>query len=160
MTTTLRETVRALAESMQSTIDALMDLDDPELLEQSSHPCAQGKDVWTLITNDIDHEKIHVGQVVEGRYEARMTPSHLQRLLGEWLVERSRLMAALLGLTDAQLNSETAPAGWSYRAVAEHVLRIEQDSLRSIREAKATRDGAAQKVTASTPVGPDSAELQ
>jgi len=35
----------------------------------------QGKDVWTLITNDIDHEKIHTGQVLEGRYESKITAS-------------------------------------------------------------------------------------
>jgi len=28
---------------------------DRELPMSSSHPCAQGKDVWTLLTNDIDH---------------------------------------------------------------------------------------------------------
>ena len=47
----------------------------------SSHACAQGKDVWTLITNDIDHEKIHTGQVLEGRYESRITASPMERLV-------------------------------------------------------------------------------
>jgi hypothetical protein len=142
MAATVRETIRQLTESMQATLEALVELADQELLEPSSHVCAQGKDVWTLITNDIDHEKIHVGQVLEARYEARTTPSHMHRLIGEWLLERSRLIGALVGLTDEQLNSETAPGGWTYRAVAKHTLVNEQDSLKNMREAIACRADA------------------
>ena len=68
-------TIRELLESTIETMEALLDATDAELPLLSSHVCAQGKDLWALITNDIDHEKIHVGQVVEGRYEARLTPS-------------------------------------------------------------------------------------
>jgi len=139
MATTVRETLRELAASLQETVEALADLADQELLEPSSHVCAQGKDVWTLLTNDIDHEKIHVGQVLEARYEARLTQSHLQRLIAEWLVERARLLGALVGLTDEQLNQETAPSGWTYAAVAQHTLRVEQSSLVNMREAIACR---------------------
>jgi hypothetical protein len=128
---------------MHETLDALVALADQELLEPSSHVCAQGKDVWTLITNDIDHEKIHVGQILEGRYEARITQSHMHRLIAEWLAERARLIGALVGLTDEQLNQETAPGGWTYHAVATHTLRVEQDSLRNIRDAITAREAAA-----------------
>ena len=143
MGATVRETIRQLAESMQATLDALVELADQELLEPSSHVCAQGKDVWTLITNDIDHEKIHVGQLLEARYEARTTPSHMHRLIGEWLMERSRLIGALLGLTDDQLHQETALGGWTYRAVAKHTLLVEQDSLKNIQTAIACRPAVA-----------------
>jgi uncharacterized damage-inducible protein DinB len=139
MAATVRETLRKLTASLQETVDALADLADQELLEPSSHVCGQGKDVWTLLTNDIDHEKIHVGQVLEARYEARITQSHLQRLIAEWLVERARLLGALVGLTDEQLNQETAPGGWTYAAVAQHTLRVEQSSLTNMREAIACR---------------------
>lgn len=139
MPATVRETILEMTRSMQETLDALVALADVELLEPSSHVCAQGKDVWTLITNDIDHEKIHVGQIVEGRYEARITQSHMHRLIAEWLQERARLIGALVGLTDDQFNSETAPGGWTYRAVAAHTLRVEQSSLDNMREAIATR---------------------
>ena len=70
----------------------------------SSHGCAQGKDVWTLITNDIDHEKIHTGQVLEARYESRITASPMERLIAEWLAERARFIGSLVGLTDEQFN--------------------------------------------------------
>src|SRR5436189_863003 len=106
MAATMQETIRELTESTLATLTTLVVLADQELLEPSSHVCAQGKDVWTLITNDIDHEKIHVGQILEGRYEARITQSHMHRLIAEWLTERARLMGALVGLTDEQLNTE------------------------------------------------------
>jgi hypothetical protein len=73
--------------------------------------CA-GEGRLDLITNDIDHEKIHTGQVLEGRYESRITASPMQRLVAEWLAERARFIGSLVGLTDEQFNSETAPGEW------------------------------------------------
>jgi hypothetical protein len=132
MAATVRGAVRELLEQTMATMDALLAASDAELTMPSSHGCAQGKDLWTLITNDIDHEKIHAGQVLEGRYESRITASPLQRLLAEWLEERARFIGALIGLTDEQFNAETAPGQWTYRVVAKHVLMLEQDSLRTI----------------------------
>jgi len=97
--------------------------------------------VWTLVTNDIDHEKIHTGQVLEGRYESRNTASPMERLLAEWLAERARFIGSLIGLTDEQFNSETAPGQWTYRVIAKHVLTLEQDSLKTIAEDHAARTG-------------------
>ena len=139
MGTKTRQTLRDLIASMMETLETLVELADQELDEPSSHVCAQGKDVWTLITNDIDHEKIHSGQVLEARYEARITQTHMQRLIAEWMMERTRFAASLVGLSDEQLHSETAPGGWTYAKVAEHTLAVEQDSLRNLRAAIAAR---------------------
>ena len=139
MAASVRQTIRDLTESTLITLDALVELADTELLEPSSHVCAQGKDVWTLITNDIDHEKIHVGQILEARYEARITQSHMHRLIAEWLMERARLIGSLVGLGDDQLNQEMAPGGWTYRAAVKHTLLVEQDSIKNITEAIAGR---------------------
>ena len=132
MASTTRESIHELFESTMITLDYLLQVMDPELPMPSSHVCAQGKDAWTLITNDIDHEKIHVGQILEARYEARRPPSPMERLIGEWFQERARLIGSLVGLTDEELNSETAPGAWSYRQVAKHVLLVEQDSLKTM----------------------------
>src|SRR5262245_30906167 len=139
MAATVREAVRELLEQTMVTMDALLDASDPELPRPSSHVCAQGKDLWTLITNDIDHEKIHVGQVLEGRYEARITASPMERLIAEWLAERAPFIGALVGLTDEQFNGETAPGQWTYRAVAKHVLGLEQGSLETLAKDRAAR---------------------
>lgn len=44
-----------------------------------------------------------------------------------------------MGLTDEQLHQETVPGGWTYEAVAHHTLRVEQTSLKNMRDAIACR---------------------
>lgn len=139
MAATARGAIRELLQQTMATMDALLAASDDELTMPSSHGCAQGKDVWTLITNDIDHEKIHTAQVLEGRYEAKITASPMERLVAEWLAERARFIGSLVGMTDEQFNRETAPGEWTYRVVAKHVLTLEQDSLRTIAADQAAR---------------------
>jgi len=140
MAATVRGAIRELLEQTMTTIETLLAATDRELPMSSSHVCAQGKDVWTLLTNDIDHEKIHTGQVLEGRYESRITASPMERLIAEWLVERARFVSSLVGLTDEQFNSETAPGQWTYRAVAKHVLMLERNTLQAMADDRATRE--------------------
>jgi hypothetical protein len=142
MAATVREAIRELLEQTMTTIDTLLEASDRELPMSSSHACAQGKDVWTLLTNDIDHEKIHTGQVLEGRYESRIAASPMERLVAEWLAERARFIGSLVGLTDEQFNSETAPGQWTYRVIAKHVLMLERDSLKTIADDQAARESA------------------
>ena len=142
MAATVREAIRELLEQTMTTIDSLLEASDRELPTSSSHACAQGKDVWTLLTNDIDHEKIHTGQVLEGRYESRITASPMERLVAEWLAERARFIGSLVGLTDEQFNRETAPGQWTYRVIAKHVLMLERDSLKTIADDQAARESA------------------
>jgi hypothetical protein len=139
MAATTREAIRELLQQTISTIDTLLQSSDEELAMPSSHGCAQGKDVWTLLTNDIDHEKIHTGRVVECRFESKITASPMERLVAEWLAERARFVGSLVGLTDEQFNSETAPGEWTYRVIAKHVLALEQDTLRTIASDQAAR---------------------
>src|SRR5215469_6043472 len=141
MAATVREAVRELLEQTIATMEALLDASDRELPRSSSHACAQGKDLRTLITNDIDHEKIHTGQVLEGRYESRVIASPMQRLIAEWLAERARLIGSFVGLTDEQFNAETAPGQWTYRVIAKHVLSLEQDSLKTLAADRVARSG-------------------
>src|SRR2546422_8716900 len=128
MAATVRGAIRELIEQTMLTMGALLEASDRELSVPSSHGCAQGKDVWTLITNDIDHEKIHAGQVLEGRYESRITASPMERLVAEWLVERARFICSLIGLTGEQVNTGTGAGRWTHRAVAKHRLTVEADS--------------------------------
>jgi hypothetical protein len=141
MAATTREAIRELLQQTISTIDALLQASDEELAMPSSHVCAQGKDVWTLLTNDIDHEKIHTGQILEARHDSQITASPMERLVAEWLAERARLVGSLIGLTDEQFNSETARGEWTYRVIAKHVLALEQDSLKTIASDQAVRVG-------------------
>jgi hypothetical protein len=142
MPATVNQTIREMMESTIRTLEALLEAADEELPMPSSHVCAQGKDAWALITNDIDHEKIHSGQVLEARYESRITQSPMARLIAEWMEERARFIGTLVGLTDEQFNQETVPGGWTYRAVAKHVYVVEQDSLETMRQDQAARTSA------------------
>ena len=139
MAATAREAIRELMSQTLVTMDTLLEASDRELTMGSSHACAQGKDLWTLITNDIDHERIHTGQILAARYKSRITASRMQRLLAEWLEARTGLIGSLIGLTDEQFNRETAPGQWTYRVVSKHVLALEQDSLKTIAADQATR---------------------
>ena len=139
MAATTREAIRELLQQTISTMETLLQASDEELAMPSSHGCAQGKDVWTLLTNDIDHEKIHTGRVVECRFESKITASPMERLVAEWLAERARFVGSLVGLTDEQFNSETAPGEWTYRVIAKHVLALKQDTLRTIASDQAAR---------------------
>src|SRR5438093_7614183 len=141
MAATVRGAIRELIEQTMVTMAALLEASDRELSVPSSHGCAQGKDVWTLITNDIDHEKIHTGQVLEGRYESRITASPMERLVAEWLVERGRFIGSLVGLSDEQFNAETAPGQWTYRVIAKHVVEVERSSLKVLAADRAARAG-------------------
>src|SRR2546428_9863379 len=122
MAATVRGAIRELIEQTMLTMGALLEAPERELSVPSSHGCAQGKDVWTLITNDIDHEKIHTGQVLEGRYESRITASPMERLVAEWLVERARFIGSLLGVTHRPVHTETRPGPGAHRGIAKHVL--------------------------------------
>lgn len=139
MPETVNDTIREMLQQTIATMEELLEASDQELPMPSSHGCAQGKDVWTLITNDIDHEIIHAGQVIEGRYEARITQSPMARLIAEWFEERARFIGSLVGLSDEEFNSETEEGEWTYRAVAKHCLRLEQDSLKTLHEDQAAR---------------------
>ena len=138
---TVRDSVTELLESTRDIIDQLLALPIEELPRPSSHGCAQGKDLWALITNDIDHETIHAGQILEARYEARSTASPMERLMAEWLVARARFIATFVGMDDETFNSETAPGGWTYQRVARHLVLLDKSSLETIRSDIAGRAG-------------------
>ncbi len=138
MAATVTGSITELLASTREMIDQLLALPG-ELPMDSSHVCAQGKDVWALLTNDIDHEIIHTGQVLEGRYEARATASPMERLVGEWLVARATFIASFVGMTDEAFNAETVPGGWTYRAVAKHILDLEKHSLATMAADRAAR---------------------
>jgi uncharacterized damage-inducible protein DinB len=142
MAATVRESVHELLESTREMIDYLLSLPPGELTLPSSHVCAQGGDLWALLTNDIDHETIHAGQVFEARYESHDTASPMERLVAEWLRARALFLASFVGMSDERFNAESAPGGWTYRAIAKHVLELERHSLRTIAADIETRAGA------------------
>lgn len=128
-----RALIRALQEAMNETLDALSGLTDEQLDAACSHPCGNGpgdtRTLWHLLANDIDHERMHAGQVLSIRHDLRVMQTQPARLLGEWVRERAALIGALVGLQDEALDQRATPGEWSIRDVVEHTLYWERDSL-------------------------------
>ena len=128
-----RTLIRALQEAMNETLAALAALNDEQLAAVCSHPCARESgetgSIWRLLTNDIDHERMHAGQVLSLRHDLRVPQTPTARLLGEWVRERAVLIGALVGLPDEALDRRTKPEEWSIREVVEHTLYWERDSI-------------------------------
>jgi uncharacterized damage-inducible protein DinB len=144
----VRTLVEALTESLFDSLDALGDLTDAELDLSSAHPCAMGGTIRDLLTHNVDHERMHTGQVYNVRYMRRtMQNGQVECLLAEWLRERAALIASLIGLTDEQLDGSFAEGEYSIRETVEHVIYWEKDSVtdlvQELRERRAARVGEA-----------------
>lgn len=128
-----RSLIRALQTAINETLDQLAALTDEQLDAACSHPCGRGPGesnaIRQLLANDIDHERMHAGQVLGLRHDLGVMQSQTDRLLGEWLRERAALIGALVGLPDEALDRRPKAEEWSIREVVEHTLYWERDSL-------------------------------
>jgi uncharacterized damage-inducible protein DinB len=124
------ELMQLLQASLAQTLAALSVLSDAELDEHSDHPCAMGGSVRDLLTHNIDHERMHTGQVYSARYSQRkMQKSQVDRLLAETLRARVDLIAALIGLPDDALDARTPDDQWTVREMIEHTVYWERHSI-------------------------------
>lgn len=122
--------IQALVDHIGDSLERLAELTDEDLDQPCAHPCATGGTVRSLLTHNIDHERMHVGQVYNIRYEAKMMQNAaVARLLAEWLRDRAVLISSLYGLSDADLDRRHAEGEYSIRETIEHVLYWEKDSV-------------------------------
>lgn len=123
--------IRELQRTMNETLDELYDMPDTALEAHSEHGCARGGNVRDLITHMIDHERMHLGSVVNNRAEAfALQQSQVHRLLAEWFRDRAMVVAALVGLPDEALDKRPTPNEWSIRETVEHLIYWERDAAR------------------------------
>jgi len=126
----VNELTQLLHESLAQTLSVLAALSDAELDEHSDHPCAMGGTVRDLLNHNIDHERMHTGQVFSARYSQRkMQNSEVDRLMAETLRARTELIAALIGLPDDALDAHTPDDQWTVREMIEHTLYWERHSI-------------------------------
>lgn len=136
--------IQALVDHMTDSLERLADLADEDLDEPCGHPCATGGTVRSLLTHNIDHERMHLGQVYNIRYETRMMQNgEVARLLAEWLRDRALLISSLSGLTDKDLDRRHAAGEYTIRDTIEHVLYWEKDSVDGLLAERAEAQAAA-----------------
>lgn len=129
-TTDTRAAVRELLQSIATTVDELLALDDDALDHACSHGCAMGGGVRRLLVHNAEHDRMHAGAVSGARYQSRaMQESELGRLLRDWLRERVELVGQLLAAPDAILSARADNDEWTVREHVEHVLFWERDSI-------------------------------
>jgi hypothetical protein len=122
--------ISSLQQSLAETVVALSALSDDDLDVMSDHPCAMGGTVRDLLTHNIDHERMHVGQVYSARYALKhMQKSEVHRLIAETIRARTELIAALVGLTDSAVALQVPDEDWTIREMVEHTIYWERDSV-------------------------------
>lgn len=130
MGTQVNQLIELLQASLTETLRLLSVLSEAELDDPSDHPCAMGGTVRDLLTHNIDHDKMHTGQVYSARYSQRKMQKHsTDRLLAETLRVRAELMAALIGLPDDALEARSADDQWTIREMIEHTVYWERHSI-------------------------------
>ena len=121
--------ITKLLESMTQTLTKLQALEDAHLDHDCSHGCAMEDGVRGLLVHNIDHEKMHLGQIQNIRFGLNiMQRDFTDRLLAEWLRERAALVSTLVGLSDDALNMKQNEDEWSIRETVEHTLYWERNS--------------------------------
>jgi len=85
-----------------------------------------------------DHMREHANQLEDARAKLGRNASMPQRMLAESEVAWGKLLAATVGLTDADLDAEPVAGDWSIRQVIEHILAIEEVYLNGARAALGT----------------------
>ena len=89
----VNELIQLLRASLDESLRVLAVLSEAELDDPSEHPCAMGGVVRDLLTHNIDHERMHVGQVFSARYSLRqMQTSEVDRLTVDTV--RRRIISA------------------------------------------------------------------
>ena len=125
-----KKLIKELQSSMNETLDKLYELSDEQLDNPCSHGCAMGQGVRGLLVHNIEHERMHLGQIAHVRFQLRaMQGAHIHRLLAEWLRDRTALAASLIGLPDEAMDTRYEEGEWSVRENVEHVLYWERDSV-------------------------------
>ena len=126
----VNELMQMLQASLAQTLGVLAVLSEAELDEHSEHPCAMGGSLRDLLTHNIDHERMHTGQVFSARYSQRkMQFSQVDRLMAETLKARVELIAALIGLPDDALDARMPDEQWTVRQMIEHTIYWERHSI-------------------------------
>ena len=122
--------IERLQARMKRSLEVFDGLSAAELPRKDEHGCAVGQTLGGLLAHNIEHDKMHTGQVATKRWELGvMQGDAAVRLLAEWYRERAMLISCLIGLPDDALDRRPAEGETTIREVIEHVLYWDRDSV-------------------------------
>ena len=132
----IQDYIKKLQDGIQETMAKIAQVPDEYLDEPCRHMCARGGAVWHLITHNIEHERMHTGNIVGVRDSLRrLQQDKKSRLMAEYYVARAMLIASLFGLEDADLDADAMATGrwqegrWTIREEIEHMLKNDRGSI-------------------------------
>lgn len=100
---------------------------------EADFPLPTNMQRWTEVRRILlrfgDHFREHANQIEHTRALLDRAPTMPQRMLQEAEMAYGKLCAALVGLTDEDLNAAPPDGGWSVRQVLEHALEGERNYL-------------------------------
>jgi len=134
MTANATELIERLQISLNETLETLAALTDAELDESSDHICATDGTVRDLLTHNIDHDRMHAGQLFNSRYLLKnMQKGEVHRLMVDTVKARAEVIAALIGMPDELLDASIPDEGWTIREMVEHTIFWERHSIDDLR---------------------------
>jgi len=101
-------------------------------------------EVRRVLLRLVEHMQEHVNQIEGARSDLGRHRTMPQRMLTEAELAYGKLLAATVGLEDADLDAEPGSEQWSIRTVLKHILSSERNFLRAVQAAHAARDQAIQ----------------
>ena len=126
----VHELVRRLEDSMRESFDKIQTIPEEYLDHACRHGCARGRLVWDLLTHNIEHERLHTGQLIGIRdVMDRLQQDRKSKLMAELYVARAILIASLLGLDDSELDLTPKEGEWSIQQTIDHVLYWDRNSI-------------------------------
>ena len=133
----VKEALGALNRLREAWLDRLSDLTDEDL------DAAADDGYWTVrrwLCRMIDHEAIHLGQIVRVRrsiepvWKAAVRWREIDRLIGELHVLRGRVAGELTGLSDEWFDTRPPDGPKSVREILEHLGEAETHYVTQIEQ--------------------------
>ncbi len=122
--------IERLQMQLNTTLQTFHGITSESLETPDDHGCAVGGTLGGLMAHNIEHDRMHSGQVSTKRWEiGAMQSDPAQRMLAELYRERALLISCLIGLPDSALDQRPAEGKTTIREVIEHVLYWERDSV-------------------------------
>ncbi len=126
----VKQLIARLHAQMNRTLENFSGLSTEDMARPDDHGCAVGGTLGGLLAHNVEHDRMHTGQVATKRWELGVMQGDVaQRLLAEWYRERALLISSLIGLPDEALNRRPAEGETTIREVIEHVLFWDKDSV-------------------------------